>query len=393
MAQGHSAAGSAAGYLHQIQLGLVLLWQRAPSEPDVAITLEALDDLVLSDGHEPVVLVQAKHSVNSGSLSDRSVAVWKTLGIWMKLLGDEEPLPRLVLCATQEAAAQSAMSFLTSDPEKRDEVEALKCLTEVAAERGGNAATSTWRADFVALEPTEQQRLVAAIDVLDGVARADDFDRVLREDLIGMHAPDPESVDEFADRVYRWWMGRAAFMLTGRLDRVTGRELWALVREVHDLVTRRTLTVDTEILEREPDDAEHLSLRERTFIKQLRLVTDADELLNLAVHDYWRAREQRGRWDREGRVMPGELSTYDRRLRDEWKAASALMKARLDGREHTEAERRAAGLDLYGDLPQRSTVRVRVDFHEPVITRGSLHALSDGQEIGWHPDFRNLLDS
>lgn len=96
------------------------------------------------------------------------------------------------------------------------------------------------------------------------------------------------------------------------------------------------------------------------------------------------------RWERHGDVTPDLMNTYDRRLHGEWRHAHAVMRARV--RSETDANRRrTAGLDLYDELPQRSTARIRPDFHEPVITRGSLHALADRREIGWHPDFDQLL--
>jgi hypothetical protein len=390
----HSAAGSAAGYLHQIQLGLILLWKKAPANPGVAVALEALDDVEFTDDDVPVVLVQSKHSVHDETLTDRSEAVWKTLTIWMKLLDDAgaDALPRLVLCATAHSAPDSAMAALIPEGNARDEQTALKLLRAVANELPGNARTRAARERFAALSNEQSRALVAAIDVLDGQTQVHEFDQQLHE-LIGMHAPDPESVEEFAARIYKWWMGWAAYMLAGRVDRVTGYELWAYVRDLHDLVARRRLTADADILGSEPADDEKQSLRHSTFVRQLQLVSDENELLDLAVHDFWRAREQRGRWDREGRLTPGELDRYDQSLREEWRMANALMRARLAAREHVDAERCAAGLELYTELQQRSTTRLRMDFHEPVITRGSLHGLADKPRIGWHPDYEILLDA
>jgi ABC-3C protein len=395
MTSEHSAAGSAAGYLHQIQLGLIILWNAAPERPSVSVSLEALDDVSLSDedeGGAPVLRVQVKHSVDHDAIvTDRHEQVWRTLTIWMKLLeeADGEELPRLMFCATGTCAGGSALAALRPGSE-RDEEAALNALRMVAAQRPGNKATLDARVRFQALSDEEATALVGAIDVLDGQTHVEDFQTELAK-LVGMHAPDPESVEEFAARVYTWWMGRAAFMLAGELDRVTGRELWAFVTEAADRVARRRLTADAEILEGDPGEEEHATLRQQTFVRQLQLVSDSNELLDLAVQDFWRAREQRGRWGRDGRLTRDEMEGYDRKLQSEWRNAWTMMRAKLDAREHVDAERRAAGLELYDNLQQRSTVRLRVDFHEPVITRGSLHGLSDRRRIGWHPDYEELL--
>jgi hypothetical protein len=185
-------------------------------------------------------------------------------------------------------------------------------------------------------------------------------------------------------------MRRVAFMLAGQLDRVTGTELWAYVSDLRERMGRGPLIADADVMGAEPEAQEALSLRQRTFIRQIQLVADSDELFNLAVSDFWRARRQRGAWQREGRLSEVEVDAFDRRLTDEWRRAHAFMHARLTATIGEDA-RRAAGLAHLDDCMQLSTVRLRGDFHEPVITRGSLHGLADRRHVGWHPDFDALL--
>ena len=393
----HAAAGSAAGYLHQMQLALLELWDRTPEDPGVSVSVEAGDDIEVRDaGDASIVYVQSKHHLDDATLSDRSPDLWRTVAVWIDLIEEQgsDELPRLALYTTSVCADGSAAALLRPQSligSARDTIAARKILEEVAAETPGNQATQAARKAFLELTADQRRVLVDVIDVFDSGAKIDDFDARLRR-AVGMHAPDPEAVGEFAARLFSWWMGQVIFMLVGRITSVSGNELWSYVTELGDEVARRKLVVDEELMANEPDPKEHESLLLRTFVRQLQLVTDESTLFNIAVIEYWRARAQRVQWERDGDVTPDLMNTYDRRLQEEWRHAHAVMRARLNSETHAE-RRRAAGLHLYDELPQRSTARIRPDFHEPVITRGSLHALADRRKIGWHPDFEKLLDA
>lgn len=272
----------------------------------------------------------------------------------------------------------------------RDPIRAARILEQVAAEQPGNAQTAKAREAFLDLTSSARLQLIEAVDVCDGGAHIQEFSARL-EAAVGMHAPEPNLVPEFASRLFAWWMEQVVQMLTGTKPDVHGRELWAFVTELRDDQARRRLSVDADLMTSSPEESEAAGLRRRAFVQQLALVTDEDQLLNLAIIDFWRARTQRVRWENHGDVTPGAMQTYSRRLQDEWQHAHALMCARLES-DADDTSRRTAGLALYEELPQKSTARIRSDFHEPVITRGSLHALSDRREIGWHPDYVELLD-
>lgn len=75
----HAAAGSAAGYLHQMQVALLELWERAPEDPDVSLRIEATDDIELRTNEQPSLLIESKHHLEEATLSDRSVDLWRTI--------------------------------------------------------------------------------------------------------------------------------------------------------------------------------------------------------------------------------------------------------------------------------------------------------------------------
>jgi hypothetical protein len=391
MAADHTAVGSAAGYLHQMELALLELVRRANSSRDVSIKVEALDDIELAEDGRTLT-IQSKARLSDHNLADRSPDLWKSIAVWIDIFRTvgATKLPDLMLCTTDTCAPDTAVSMLRTEASgTRDVDDARRLLKAVAAEDPGNAGTVKARQAFLDLEESERLLILEAVEILDGTAKTDELDDELRH-LIGYAAPSPEQADDLVNQVKGWWQGEYLFLLTtGKY--VTGNHFWTFLNSAKRSLDDEVLELDSEIFKTDPDDTEMTSLRQRTFIKQLELVVDSDPMFNLAVRDYWRAREQRSSWTDKGKLLPDEVDDFDRKLREEWEQAYAFMIAELDSRKHVEAERRDAGLELFGSMRNNNTIRLRGDFHDPTITRGSLHGLADTRKIGWHPDFESLL--
>jgi hypothetical protein len=85
MSTDHSASGQALGYVYQFDRATYRLFQSGIDVVEIGV--EYIDDVSVHfhDGKE--TREQNKSTVNSGSpLSDRSVALWKTLHIWAETI-------------------------------------------------------------------------------------------------------------------------------------------------------------------------------------------------------------------------------------------------------------------------------------------------------------------
>lgn len=105
-----SAPGPALGYLAQIDYALLAALERMDVEDDFAVSIETLDDIVFHDAGsgEATEKWQSKHTVNqTGSLSDASEDLWKTLGNWIAESGDRQT--RLVLLAVADAGPTASL--------------------------------------------------------------------------------------------------------------------------------------------------------------------------------------------------------------------------------------------------------------------------------------------
>lgn len=384
----HSAPGQAAGYEYQRQLALVLLAESMKADPQVAVRLEALEDIdVVSEDESVARNVQAKHHLAEFTLTDRSPELWRTLNVWMGLLPDQaaERMPQLQLATTSVAADKDGVALLGPEARSRDIPEALRKLVAVAKEQGAEA-TRDIRRRFGELSEAMQLRLLQAATILDASEPVSDLDGRLQEAL-GMVVP-RERPEAFLERIKGWWVGRSVELLTRERESVGAQELYDLCDAVRDDFRRGSLTVTSE-LSQDPDDAAKQPLLNKPFVRQLRLVRAPDDVTDLAVRHYFRARAQRSRWAREVMNLDADIQAYEDTLTDEWDTAFTGLRAQAPTEEQARSQ---AGLAFAMEFGTHTRAVLRgVDDH--VLCRGSLHGLADRKEIGWHPDFRELMNT
>ena len=82
----HSASASMQGYMYQCRVALSEMLRKLPENPMVSVTIETLDDVVFEKNGTPIEIIQLKHHVSrKANLTDTSVDLWKTIGIWIDL--------------------------------------------------------------------------------------------------------------------------------------------------------------------------------------------------------------------------------------------------------------------------------------------------------------------
>ena len=125
----HGASESATGYLYQCRYALFASLNEIVNSPDLEISIEKFDDIAFEKNGDPVALIQTKHHINgTGNLTDASVDLWKTLGIWADRVTKDPEAPfrtRFMLLTTGEAPTGSAASFLRARDRNEDKAHAL----------------------------------------------------------------------------------------------------------------------------------------------------------------------------------------------------------------------------------------------------------------------------
>jgi hypothetical protein len=378
----HEAAHAAVGYLYQSQWPLLELARRSVEQPDCSLTLELHDDVQWDNNGTPVELLQLKHHVNAQrGLGDKDADLWATITAWMDAHPPQDPLgPVLTLVTTRTAAAGTAAAALR--PPNRDP-DAARVLLDAAAAGSRAASTSPARARYAALSEAERDVFVARIHVLDGQPPiGTSLEAQVRKAL---HWALPINHEQtFIDQVWGWWHRRVVELLRRQRATITGFELRAQVEKVGDsyrpdnlptLVAREDVTFDVE-----------QTYDSRVFVHQLRWIAATTKMLQHAMIDYYRAYTQRARWVDENLIGMSELETFEDDLRDEWERAFELMRAGLASDSDEDATRRA-GLALFAQVSNQTSVRVRERYTDPFFMRGRLHDLADTGHLGWHRDF------
>ncbi len=384
----HSAAASVLGYLHQTRWGLLELLRAKGDNPDLSLTLEMHDDVAWEDAGTPTELKQMKLHVKAlKDLTDSSDDMWRTLGVW---LDNGRPRdvhgPVLTLVTNSSAAEGSAASMLRPDAATRDPAAAAGLLAAVAA-KSTNKETKKARDKFLELSPAERMVFVERIYVADESADLDDVDEEVATRL-RPGAP-TQHFDTYLDQVWGWWGRTSLAMLRGRTERITVAGMRTALERVRDQFASENLPVLVQADEIDLEAAlqQH---EDRTFVHQLKWVKVQPRQLQKAILDYQVAYLQETRWLAEHLVDYDELERFTAKLIDEWEREFDFMCGEL-GEEASEEEKRSAGRSLLHTL-SNSTLAIRARFDDATHARGRRHALADGPDLGWHPDFQTHLE-
>lgn len=383
----HSASASFTGYLFQARYALLRALQEGKRHPSHALSIERFDDVAFESDDRPIELLQTKHHCRPADLSDRSTDLWKTLRIWLgHAVADPAAADstRLVLLTTAVAAPSSALSLLRQADDTRDEARATELLVS-AAKSSQNTATEQTRTAFLTLTDAARRTLIHNIWVLDNAPNIIDV-RDEIESVLHYSAP-PDQVTSLTDHLEGWWFNR---VVTALRDPQTApipiAAIQNKVSELRENYKLANLRLDTAIDAMPPVD--ELPADDRTFIRQMRLINISDAEVRAAVHDYYRAYEQRSRWAREHLLLDGEADTYDRHLYDAWYRRFLASTADLSGDADNPTK------ELHGRRVFRWGREFTKQFRnrdEIWLSAGSLQMLADAIRIGWHPDYERSL--
>lgn len=379
------AAGSALGYLAQVDYALLAALERMDDEDDFALSLETLDDIVFhhAETDDATEKWQSKHTIRSNpTLSDSSTDLWKTLRNWIVELDDRNV--RLVLLAVADAG--SAAARLRAG-EGRDVTAALQAL-ERAARESTSAANADYYGAFLALDPSARRAFLERVDVIDGAATAvamqPALERAVRKSVKMQRRA------ALVDRLRGWWHKRAISHLDAvarhQDDRITSAELEDQLLEIADSLRDENLPID--VLDMPQPSDEEVSESDRIFVEQLRLVAMSSERLRKCIYDHNRAFAQRSIWQRDRLLEIGELGRYDQELKEAWERFFLPV-----GEDDTadEAEVLRLARERFAELDRSDLAPIRRDVRQGFVARGSLHVIADRLEIGWHPEWLSHL--
>jgi len=379
-----SAASSMTGYLYQCLYALYESLSRVRKGKEFRVSLETLDDVVFEKKGDAIDLIQNKHHVTKkAQLSDYSEDLWKTLRIWSEEIykGHHKNDLSFFLITTSKSKYNTAAFCLNPDKDKRDVKKSLSLLESVS-NTSKNIKLMKSFAAFKLLTQEQKLSLLDSINIIDGSPSITDLDKAMKEEIFW--AVEADFLESFLHRIVGWWMRRVINQLTDiNNDPILSEEIEDQISELREQFKRDNLPIDEDILEFEINESKYL---DKVFVKQLELIDVTNKRIFFAIRDYFRAFEQRSRWVREELLYVGELSKYERKLREEWEMNFESMRQDI-GDEATEYKKKKAARELYRWIENGELLQIREGCKEKFVARGSYHLLSDNKLIGWHPEF------
>lgn len=389
MSSTFSAKEPALGYYYQIIRGLVLLLvENRMASP--CLSFECLDDIAIEDEGN-VALYQAKLHIKPVQLTDRSADFWKTIRVWSEGINNGCFNPSVTIFTLITTASIPEGSFLNlffSDKEE-DRKKIIATMESIATETTNKENKPGYDA-FSALTEEQKQTLIGNIRITDSNVSIDDTMEQLKYRL-ELSAP-IGALDSFIDSVLGWWFRNSVDMLqAGTKQTISKAAVNNYIQACRDQI--RADALPDEFFEKvEIDDAALEESKDKTFVKQLTLVDATKREKKTAISDYKRAYGQRSKWLRDGRVAQSEYDSFDANLQEEWQSRFDMMLDDTEGQ--GEEERKTAGHMFYREnyvAPQYQLPLFRNNA-SGYITKGSYQILSNDKTIGWHPDYKDLLN-
>jgi hypothetical protein len=386
-----SAEEPGLGYLYQMFYGLLLML-----DPDInagtQIIYEKLDDIALIYD-ENTDLFQTKFHANSPpNLTDYSPELWKTIRIWAEGIKNgtfniDKTLFSLISTAT--SSLESLPYYLRPENNTEENYEKILESINSVMETSTNKTNQPGFEAFSQLTDDEKKKLISKIRVFDGQINIENVTKGIKGRLrlvILDHL-----ITSFYERLTGWYMSQVILQLLGKREGILFEEIQSKNFEIIDTLKSDNLPADF------PDpleftEEEYQNHSKRVFVKQLKLIRINPKGIKNAMSDYYRAYNQRSRWERENLINPQEPFDFDKRLHDDWKRKFDIMAGDCDP--DNEDERVTIGKRFYEQfyiytIPQ---VPIRTRFNQAYLVTGSCHLLADGKKIGWHPDYeKNLM--
>lgn len=382
IADQHSAAASFAGFLYQLDLALLAL---AGSETDGHVGLETLDDVVTRTAAGATTVGQSKLSYGRNPLPDRSVNLWKTLSIWLRLVENDEcdlEQTEFHLISNHEITGGVVGDLKTTPPAERGKI--ARRLRALAKNAKGE------------IKPFTSPILSCSDALLDEfVGRLRVFDRLSSSPIeqAAILAAKLNLASELASPVIKglrgWIHDRVETKFAAREPAWLNvedfrREFANLVDRHHD--RRFVLRTVEEILITEADRrAQHGAI----FVEQLRWIGIADESEDMldALNDYLRGRAERTLLAEKNNVSKSAFRGFEENLVKHWR--------RVHGRisEELAADPERAGRNTLRETVDRQQYLDGQPVTEDYLTCGTYHELANTRKarVGWHPQFNDHL--
>lgn len=387
----HIVPGQAEGYYLQETRFLAHLLAAGKG---TVVSLEYLGDVASENADGTVISEEDKSSIDGNPVSDRSVALWKTISNWVNDVKDgsldlEKTIFRLYV--PKSCTGNFVKAF--SDAKTIDD--AKKVLNNAIQELWGKEPECSFRANVAdTLKPfidnvfeASNRKIVCKIMTVFEFETGKGSSYSDIDDAIRNKAIAKEIIDQVRIHLLGWTKEKIdIFLEQGKPARISydefHEEMISYVRKAY----RRQLLIN--FAQKPTLDAQKHEMKEsKTYLQQLELIdADYDDKLR-AISDYLMASVNRAEWAERDIVHESSFDDLIENLMRTWenkKSDIEILNAALP--------EKSRGKLLYNGCFNHSALLEGNPVPEHFIP-GSFHALSDGKKLGWHPQWKNLLVS
>ncbi len=376
----HSAPGPYLGFsLQQVRLCYHLLC----SPPTSSVSLEFLDDVAIHYADGTVLLEQCKSALSHNALSDWSEDLWKTIANWLaavesKKIDGEKASFRLyvtppkagkVASAIHDAMTQDAVGLLLEHLKHKlsTRAEPPKCMPYVQKFLDATTAIRNQVVFGTSIISCDSDPIQPLRELLAPAVPEGSID-IICEAAIGM-------AQATADRLIRAGLPAQVSVAEYR-------------KKFHAFVQQNNMPGYLASLTTAPSkaDAKAILTGRPVFVQQLQLIeaTEAQQLR--AASDLMRTSGDKAKWAEQGAIYEDTFKDWEDSLLRRHEAFSGEVKDL-----HSDKSGVVRGRLVYGRC---SVLDVPIDSRAipSYFTHGAFNDLADRQLLGWHPEYKNLLN-
>lgn len=378
-----TAPGAAAGFVFQFERALARL--AAADSYNAEVGIETLDDVAVREGAGLLLLEQDKHTIAGEVLTDRTVALWRTLYVWATNGHDQA---RLYLVTNRGLGGDLVRALARDDADRAPAQDLLRLLKAAAAARpssGGKRQRTPSKLKreierVLALSDTALKQLLMRIRLVS----AEQANRPTRASLAAQLGIPQEYDSEFvlhqvlgwlvSGAVAAWREGRPAWFSRGACLKVCNTALGRaarrriLPRPGHEVIV---------------SSSERQRARSCAFVDQLTAIEASADDVEQAIEHYLQFGIERHRLVDEGDVPPDEWRDRGERLVARWRNILRQTVRALPGHQPVAIGLRVLELTTYEH-------RERIcgeECDELYMTSGHYHRLADIATVWWLPTF------
>lgn len=395
MANTTHAVGQMQGYLRQVQH----MFYELISIENVTVSVEAIDDVAVQRDDNIVIAEQLKSVTSDGNpVANKSSVFWKTLYNWLQYIKNntlsiDSTVFRFIVISADDVKSGDIINAFNNSNNNNDAQSALT-----------NARTVMWGENNKIKSNVPKSYNKYLIKIFDNANRAivekiiakmtivvykDNYDEELKARFKGIPGLQEEYLDELYTYMYGWVSNNVVKICKTGSPAYISKDDFSAELAAQQRMYNQNNSIPTLSSSIDTDEAKSEVKQQDTYIRQLELIeSNYDEKIN-AASDYLRTKAEVTARAEKGYFTPQSLDDYNDRLKRSWKSVRTEYGSTLI----SDAER---GKQVFEKMCYLAiNIRLQGADVPSFFGSGSLHALANAPmhqpEIGWHPDYENLL--